>query len=240
MPDHFNPAFRMIGEYLPLDGTIEFYGRINAILKPTDVVVDLGAGRGAWHCEDTCEARRRIRDVRSRVARVIGVDIDPVVLANPTTTENRVVTNGELPIADRTADLIIADYVLEHVTDVRSFVREVERVLKPKGFLCARTPHKYHYVSVSARFVENKRHGIVLSRVQPRRKSADIFPTAYRLNTLKALRKAFPSFQDYSYLYSAEPAYYFDNRLVYNFFCLLHRVSPPMFVSNLLIFLRKN
>src|SRR6476646_3406805 len=84
MSAYFNPEFRMAGEYLPLDGTIEFYGRVNAIVKPTDVVVDLGAGRGAWYFEDTCETRRRVRDVRARVGKVIGVDVDPVVLSNPT------------------------------------------------------------------------------------------------------------------------------------------------------------
>ena len=38
-------AERMIGGFSPLDGTVEFYGRVNAIVKTHHVVVDLGAGR---------------------------------------------------------------------------------------------------------------------------------------------------------------------------------------------------
>ena len=44
----FKPGENLLGGYHELDGTIEFYGRINAILKKSDSVLDLGAGRGSW------------------------------------------------------------------------------------------------------------------------------------------------------------------------------------------------
>jgi hypothetical protein len=51
MSSSLDPSLTVFGEYLALDGTIESYGRINCILKPTDIVLDLGAGRRAWLAE---------------------------------------------------------------------------------------------------------------------------------------------------------------------------------------------
>jgi hypothetical protein len=46
MNSFFDPAARMLGGYLPYDGGVEFFGRVSAILRPSHIVVDLGAGRG--------------------------------------------------------------------------------------------------------------------------------------------------------------------------------------------------
>src|SRR4051812_39367218 len=115
----------MLGDYSPLDGTVEFYGRINAFLKPDFVVVDLGAGRGGWYLDDRCLYRRSLRTLKGKVATLIGLDIDRAVLSNPSTDENRIIDGDRLPLADASADVVIADYVLEHLADPIAFEREV-------------------------------------------------------------------------------------------------------------------
>jgi SAM-dependent methyltransferase len=229
----------MLGGYQKLDGTLEFYGRVGAILRPTDTVLDLGAGRGAWFFEDKCETRRRVRDLKPKVACLIGADVDPVVLANPTTTKNVLIVDGRIPVAEQSVDVVVADYVLEHIQDPGAFAAEIGRVLRPGGYLCARTPHKYHYVSIAARLVRNRRHKDVLAHVQPDRKAVDVFPTAYRLNTLGALRRAFAGFSCFNYLYAGEPQYYFGRASLYRFLELVHSVAPAALVSNLFVFMRK-
>lgn len=47
----------------------------------------------------------------------------------------------ELPYADSYFDLLIANHVLEHVTDDRRAVAEIARVLKPGGFAILQTPY---------------------------------------------------------------------------------------------------
>jgi SAM-dependent methyltransferase len=235
----YDPSSIMVGEYLPLDGTIEFYGRINSILKPTDIVLDLGAGRGAWFTGDKCSQRRQIRELKPKVMKLIGVDVDPDVLSNPSTSENYLIEAGKIPLPSNSVDVIIADYVLEHILEVNNFAEEIDRVLKAGGFFCARTPHKFQYVSIVARIVKNTHHSSVLRFAQPDRKGEDIFPTAYRLNTIKGISEAFPAYDNYSYLYASEPSYYFESKLIYSLFCWLHRVLPKIFVSNLFAFLKK-
>lgn len=235
----FDPNASMLGGFQPLDGTIEFYGRIRAVLRRSDVVIDLGAGRAAWFYDDTCETRRRLRDLRGAVARVIGVDVDPVVLTNPTTTENRLIEGGRLPMDDASVDAIVADYVLEHIEDVRLFCAEVDRVLRPGGFLCARTPHKYQYVAIASRMAKGGMSAQILSKAQPSRKTEDAFPTVYHLNTLRELRAAFPRYEDYSYLYAPEPAYYFGRKSVFRALSTAQRLMPRVLSSNIFVFMRK-
>ncbi|MBU6297934.1 MAG: class I SAM-dependent methyltransferase [Alphaproteobacteria bacterium] len=151
----FDPAGGMLGAYSPLDGTVEFYGRINAILQRESVVLDLGAGRGAWFCEDRCRYRRELRSIRGKVAEYVGADIDCVVLSNSTTDRNVIITDGRIPLTSASVDLIIADYVLEHIENVAQLRNEIARVLKPGGVFCARTPHALNYVSIAARMIRN-------------------------------------------------------------------------------------
>ena len=236
---HFDPAESMLGGFTSQDGTVEFYSRVNAILQPTFKVLDLGAGRGAWHYIERSAYKRGIREFRGKVAEYIGADVDHAVLSNPTTDRNVLIQNGRLPVADDEIDLVICDWVLEHIVDMGSFSAEMQRVLKPGGYFCARTPHAMSYFSLAARAVKNSSHVKWLRWVQPKRKAEDAFPTVYRCNTLKAVGRCFEGWEDFSYIYSAEPSYYFGSKPIFQMMNLVHRLAPRALCGSLFIFLRK-
>jgi SAM-dependent methyltransferase len=48
-----------------------------------------------------------------------------------------------LPFADDTFDKVICSEVLEHIPDYRGALREIERVLRPGGLLCASVPRRW-------------------------------------------------------------------------------------------------
>lgn len=144
-----------------------------------------------------------------------------------------------MPLPDKSVDIIVADYVLEHVQDPVNFALEVRRLLKPSGLFCARTPHKYSYVAIGARVVPNRRHSNYLTRLQPERKSQDVFPTAYKLNTLSAIERYFIDFKNFSYLFRADPAYFLGNKQAYHFMENIHRLAPAWFSGNIFVFLQK-
>lgn len=231
-----------IGGYSAHDGTVEFYSRVSLLTTAQSRVLDLGAGRGAWFEDDTSTFRRQTRLLRGKVAEVIGCDVDPVVEENQAIDKAHIIVPGQpLPIDNESIDVVVSDYVFEHVEDPLSLGKELYRVLKPGGWVCARTPTKYNYVSVAARLVSNLRHASVLKLAQPGRKAEDVFPTVYRLNTKRDISQAFPTshFEDYSYVYCFEPQYHFGNAFVYRALCLLHRLLPNTVHGNLYIFLRK-
>ena len=194
-------------------------------------MLDFGAGRGAWAESTSSKFKWALRSLKGKCAEYIGVDVDAAVLNNPTTDTNLLITKGVVPVDDESIDLILSDYVLEHVEDPTAFVREVNRVLKPGGWFCARTPHKWHYVSCIARIVKNRWHSRIVGIVQPDRKAVDVFPTAYRMNTLCDIKRAFREYGNFSYIYPTEPSYYWGKATIYRLFVVAHKLLPVVSVE---------
>ncbi len=98
------------GGYSRVDGSVEFYTRIRALLGADAQTLDFGAGRGWGLMHDPSPLRRRIANLEGACARVVGVDVDPVVQENPGLDEAVVIQPGSpLPSADGTFDLVLCD-----------------------------------------------------------------------------------------------------------------------------------
>lgn len=181
------------GGYSRRDGTVAFYTRVCSLIAPSFTVVDLGAGRAGWKVEDNVMFRRDLRDIHSKVRRLIAVDVDPAVLRNMACDEAFLMdTPTTIPLADESADLIISDHTLEHVEEPLELVASINRILKPGGWICARTPNRWGYIGIATNAIPNSAHARVLRRAQPTRLDADIFPTRYRMNTRRSLTGLFP------------------------------------------------
>ena len=228
------------GGYTRHDGFIEFYTRINALLGDDSVVLDFGAGRGLWAHEPIPAFSQHLRAIETRVARVEGVDVDPVVLTNPTLAAAHVIEPGDkLPYDDEKFDLVLADYVLEHVSeeDAPTVAGEVLRVLKPGGWFAARTPNKWGMIGVGARAVPNNLHTKVLRTLQPERKEEDVFPVRYSMNTRRDLKRLFPAPHSLVvYGHSSEPTYFGSSKAACRTAQLVDRLTPPRLSPTLMVF----
>ncbi len=229
------------GGFTRHDGTIAFYTRLSAIVEPGHVLLDLGCGRGR-HQEDKVPYRRDIRDFRHRAAKVIGLDVDEAGFSNPFLHEFRLLTDpGHWPVEDGSVDVIACDYVLEHIDNPKRFFAEVARVLRPGGYFCARTPNLYSYFAVIAQLVPNRFHGKVTRFAQGGRKDIDVFPTRYRCNTKRSLRRLLGEvgFEVAVYGHESPPGYLFFSWWVYRLGIVLHNLTPEPLRSTLFIFARK-
>lgn len=235
----WSPHATKLGGYGPNDGTIDFYSRVATLAAPDRVLLDLGAGRGEWYEDDTIEFRKSQRLMKGRFATVVAVDVDVAVLQNRTADRTELIRDGLLPLAKDEVDVIVCDYVMEHVEDVSKFFSEVNRVLKPGGWFCARTPHKYNYVSLASRIIGEKNEQRVLKHAQPMRKDVDVFKKHYLINTRSALRSAFQGWDDKSFVFRSEPAYFFGLRSAFRVQDFIHRTLPAVVSGNIFVFLRK-
>lgn len=239
---HFFYPETAVGGFSSVDGTVQFYQRVNAILDKDSLVVDLGAGRGSAADTDTSPYRLALMTLRGKCRKIIGVDVDEAVLNNPMVDEARLIgADGSLPLEDNSVDMIISDNVFEHISNVDQFSSEIDRVLRVGGWVCARTPNRWGYIGIGTNLIPNRWHVALLKYLQPTRKDIDVFPTCYKLNTISSLKKAFPQtkWEHYIYSWNAEPAYFGSSRTAWFVVKTIFRFTPGALGGTWNIFLRK-
>lgn len=230
------------GGFSRVDGSVAFYTRIHSLLNKDMTVLDLGAGRGGQIDGATIPFLKDLLTLKGKVKKLIGLDVDDAVLKNPFLDEAKVFDPAEpLPFEDGQFDLIFADWVLEHVVDPARFSGEVERLLKPGGWFCARTPNRWGMTGIATNIVPSKYHPKIVGKLQPGRKEFDVFPTCYKLNSMSMIARHFPDnkFENYTYTHNAEPPYVQRSRAAIGAVLAYFRLAPPRLATNLFVFLRK-
>jgi SAM-dependent methyltransferase len=174
----------------PIDGTLQFYSKVNHLLKPNSVILDYGAGRGAqFECDPWTQ---HLLLLHPKCSVRMGCDVDPVVLDNPFIDKAFILhkdANYEIPTDSESVDLVLADWVLEHLPDPLNTFKDVYRVLKKGGWFCARTGNLLHYSYATAHMIGDSIIGNrILSKSQPHRQDKDVFPKHFRANLSWQLR----------------------------------------------------
>lgn len=230
------------GGFSHVDGHVLFFLRVQALVTDSSVVLDLGAGRGAW-AEIVDGAKRDIMTLKGQAGHLIGADIDPIVKENPLVDEAVVMPDGaSIPLPDASVDVIVARSVFEHVDDPSAFSDEITRVLRPGGWICAFTPNRFGVTALSATAVPNKLHAAVLRRMEPLRKTGDVFPTRYRLNTIQALNEHFPStlYANRSYYFDGQPGYHGGYVPLAKALRLWGKIMPGRLANTLHVFIQRH
>lgn len=157
-----------------VDGTTMFSRLIEERLGKHSIVLDLGAGKG--------KAGYSFRD---RASFVVGIDTDPNIKANRLISARIQADIGALPFQSGAFNLIYSDYVLEHVQEPITCIREVARVLAPGGYFIFRTPNLFHYVSMISLLTPHWFHQLIANRVRgiAEDDENEVYPTVYRMNT---------------------------------------------------------
>lgn len=128
--------------------------KLKDILGKGSCVVDLGCGSG-----------HLLRTLADRFERRIGLDVsrtrlDTLAVGNTDGWEFREADlNGIFPLADASADAVIANQVIEHILDPVKFAHEIHRILRPGGRCVITTPN--------IRYLKNIAH-LVFSGYGPR------------------------------------------------------------------------
>jgi SAM-dependent methyltransferase len=161
------------------DNDPAFRRMIYEAARPASRVLDAGAGAGDLFPYE----------LKGRVAEMIGVDLDPRVVANPQLDRGILADLAEIPLPDESIDLVFSRYVLEHIAEPAAFLDEVYRILRPGGQFLFLTPNKWHYVSLASRLTPQAFHAWYNRKRG--REEEDTFPTAYRLNSRSDVRREF-------------------------------------------------
>ncbi len=129
------------------------------------------------------------QEIASSVRLAVGIDYDVPSLRDHQAISNRLAGDiARLPFPDGTFDLVSANMVVEHLADPTAGLREICRVLKPGGFFVFHTPNYHNFWVFLASLMPDFVKAIAI-RVLEERSENDVFPTHYRLNTARAIRK---------------------------------------------------
>jgi SAM-dependent methyltransferase len=170
---------RFYPDVVQRDPVARFVNGLDAIVKPGDRVLDIGAGAGELNAYA----------LKGRVQQIVGVDRDPRVSANPLLDTGLSADIYALPFRDGSFDVAFSIYVLEHVDRPAQLTAEIARVLRPGGVCLILTPNVFHYVTMLSRLTPTSFHRWANERRG--RASDDTFPTCYQLNSRRALKHHF-------------------------------------------------
>lgn len=150
---------------------------IRAKASRNSVLLDAGCGRFASIA----------RAFAPCVCRAIGIDCVDFAIQN----SGAILLRGDIvsiPLADASVDIVAARSVVEHLENPERVYREVYRVLRDDGWFIFLTPNLWDYASLIARATPNRWHARIV-RLTEGRDEMDTFPTVYRSNTLRRIRK---------------------------------------------------
>ena len=239
LTDQYYPEAKF-GGFTAVDGTVAFYTRINSLVEPDHVVLDIGCGRGGFS-DRSARIHRNLRQFKGRVRQVIGIDVDPAGEENPLLDTFRLIDGPRWPVESASVQVAYSDWTVEHIDDPDTFFEECYRVLSPGGYLCVRTTNRLSYVGILSTLIPNRLHDKTLKVAQPSRQTRDVFPTVYRANTVRQLRGALEraGFEHCVYGHDAEPSYLHFSRVAYLMGMLHQKLAPAYFKPALFAFARK-
>ena len=153
-------------------------------LDPASRLLDLGCGRGGL-----------VEQINHPLKYIVGLDPDWESLSEHRLAKSRpplprvVGVNRELPFADGCFDLVIASWVLEHLSMPLADFKQIRRLLRPGGSFLFITPNRRHPLitlnRLSARYSPLQKK---LVQGFYGRQSEDTFPAYYRANSAGDLK----------------------------------------------------
>ena len=184
-----------------VDGTSQFAALIRQRLRPEFRILDLGAGSGKAGPVN-CQGEARI---------VFGVDPNSCIKGNSRIDHGVIGLAEHLPFRTASFDLVVSDWVVEHLAQPEEVASEVFRVVKSGGVFVLRTGNLCHYSYAVAAATPYWFHRLVANRVRGiPRDSGDPHATYYRMNSRRAVRRCLTRagfVEEEILMVEAEPSY---------------------------------
>lgn len=168
--DRAYPGFRNAGE--------RYHDLVANLVTPQTRLLELG-----------CGGMSLAKEPISCAGQSIGIDLDQAGLHSNTLLQHLALADGgAIPLADASVDLVVSQWVVEHLAQPAQVFGEIARVLRPGGRAVLFTTNAWNYVPLLSRMVSGKVQRWLIETLL-RRPDNESFPTYYRANSRRALRR---------------------------------------------------
>lgn len=194
-----------------------YWSTLNETLSEPMLVLDAGAGE-----------KSMLQLFRERPIVTVGLDLSLDDLKKNSRLTHRVCADAqELPFRQGCFDLIVSQWLLEHLPSPRLLLSETYRVLRNRGHLILVSnslycPLMFFNASMPALVREKIKKALL-----PKEVEEDTFPTYYRANTKALLdhvrREA--GYIEESFVYANDLSFFIFNKLLFAIFLLWDRMT---------------
>ena len=188
---------------------------VRELTTPETYILDIGCG----HIDN-------MKSVFDKTPHVYGVDPDQSALDKNTLIKNKKVgVVEELPFESNFFDLVVLQWVLEHLDNPEKAFQEIYRVLKPGGKVVFLTPNIWNYTIFIIRLIPNRLHGL-MNRKFYGKPEEDTYPTRYRINSVKKIAKTLEpmGFKKSQIIFNGDPYYLSINRPLFALACFIEKI----------------
>jgi SAM-dependent methyltransferase len=120
----------------------------------------------------------------------VGIDLSLRSLKKNNSIDELLISSVEkMPFRDGSFDVVICQWVIEHLENPELVYQEFSRVLKRNGHLIVVTNSVYNGIMLVSAILPIKIRDKLKEKVFPREIKEDTFPTYYRCNSRKAFEK---------------------------------------------------
>ncbi len=156
-------------------GGVYYRTMISKNLKPFSIVIDAGCGDGGM-----------IANFKNNFKQLIGVDRSKDLLKKNGIVDQRIFADlAEIPLPDNFADMVVSEFVLEHLEYPDRVFKEVCRILKPDGVFIFITPNKLNPIIALSKVLPHFVHDWFRNRIL--KKGEETHRTYYRANSRGSL-----------------------------------------------------
>ena len=173
-----------------------------------------------------CGHKSYMKTVYDKTPHTFGIDPDKEALNKNNLINNKIVGFvSNLPFEDDYFDLVVSEWVLEHLKNPEKAFQEIYRVLKPDGKVVFLTPNALNYNVWIIRTIPNRFHSFFTKKLYGR-KEEDTYPVYYKINSVMKITKILGSigFKKCELILNGDPTYISFNRPLFAFAILLEKL----------------
>ncbi len=157
-----------------VDGTTQFHELCKKYIYQESKVLEIGPGASN-------ETSKFLSNITKEL---IGLDIDDIIKKNIYVSKAFLYKGDRFPFPSNSFDVVVSNYVNEHIKNPDEHLKEVYRVLKKNGLYIFRTPNIYYYVTIVSKFSPHWFHKLIANRLRNLPEDYhDPYPTYYKFNS---------------------------------------------------------